>query len=71
MSTGAHLKIRKPSAAQKRALAKLDDTWRCAYELGESLNVLDALVKHRNAEIKYEAGSTVYPHTRIYYRLML
>lgn len=71
MSTGAHLNIRKPTAAQIRALGKLlPDEWRTAHDIDESNNVLDALVKRKEAEVKYLAGSISFPGSRILYRLL-
>ena len=69
MSRGAKLKVRKPSAAQERALSKLSTKWQCAYELKESLNVLDGLVKRGVAMVQYLPGSTAFPRTSIEYKL--
>ena len=47
----------KLTESQQRALAKLTNDWRDAYDLEESRNTLDALVSRKLAEVKYPVGS--------------
>lgn len=58
----------KLSDTQQRTLRKLDSSWKCAYELGESLGTLNALVRKGLVESKGDLGALFFPRTSIDFR---
>lgn len=61
----------KITAAQERALAKLDHReWQCAYELGERLSTLEGLVARKLAITRRDQLGVMYsPRTAIEFKL--
>jgi len=65
----------KLSTPQARALGKLEEMYavnpamrHSAYDLGESLSTLNALVKMGLAEKRSELGSMAFPRSSIFFR---
>lgn len=60
----------KLSKTQERALSKLSYKWQSAYEIGESIATLNALVRHGLAKSKTdELGYMYSPRTAIYFKV--
>ena len=61
--------IKKLSKTQERALKKLTDKWQCSYELQESRNTLNSLVKLRLVIKKHKNGARFFPRVCIVYKI--
>lgn len=57
--------------AQQRALFKLTDQWRSAYDMQERLTTLNALVRRGVADRRYLAGSMFFPRIQIEFKARL
>ena len=58
------------SNTQKHALQKLTSSWKCPYELRESIGTLDSLVRKGLAIRKYGMGARFMPRNETYYKLI-